>query len=164
MYKKSPSIKKCLTEAIDLWLNPRVYTESSYLRFIKGFKYQVPEDFIIVVEDFKPSYNIIDEFCEFYTDGTLLIKKGFAWDGASGPTFDTKDSYIPSIVHDVFYRFIRKGYLPLSFKPEADRIFHKLLLEGGMSRMKAYRWYLGVKWFGKDACTKPQRIVQILKI
>lgn len=163
MYRKAPSLLKCIKSNVDSWLNPRVYTEEKYLKFVSGFKYQINEDFIIFIEDYKPSKDIIDEFFEFYTDGTLLIKRGFAWDGPSGPTIDTKDSHIAAIVHDVFYRCIRKGYLPLSVKPIADKIFYKLLRKNGMFILRAYRWYLGVKLFGKKSCTAPIRTIEIAR-
>lgn len=153
---------KCIKDIVIEWFEPREFVESTHLHFIDGFKYQVVNEFVIIIKDFKPSCNIIDEFCEFYTDGTLVIKRGFAWDGASGPTFDTKNSFIPSIVHDVFYRFIRKGFLDISVKTIADDIFYKMLRANGMCFIKAFMWYLGVHFFGKKSCTEPTRIIKII--
>ena len=45
---------------------------------------------------------IEDDFFTLQEDGTLIVNKGFAWDGASGPTFDSRSSMRPSLVHDVF--------------------------------------------------------------
>lgn len=161
MHKKF-KLCDCIKKAIDSWLNPIELTETDHLRFVDGFKYQVVEEFVIIIEDFKPSYDIIDEFCEFYTDGTLVIKKGFAWDGASGPTFDTKDSHIPAIVHDAFYRFIRKGFLDISVKSIADDLFYKMLRNNGMCFLRAFRWYLGVHFLGWKSCTEPTRIINVI--
>lgn len=163
MQKKPQSLCKCLKNNIDSWLNPKIYVENDFLRFISGFKYQIVEEFVIVIDDYKPHQNIVDEFFEFYADGTLIIKKGFAWDGPSGPTIDTKDAHIAAIVHDVFYRCIRRGYLPLSIKPIADRIFYKLLRKNGMFILRALYWYLGVVLFGKKSCTNPVRIIKIAR-
>ena len=163
MYQKAPSLRKCIKANIDAWLNPRILTNENYLFFVDGFRYQVEEDFIIIIEDFRPDTTIINEFFEFYTDGTLLIKRGFAWDGPSGPTIDTKNGHVAAIVHDVFYRCIRKGYLPLSIKPISDKIFYKLLRKKGMFVLRAYLWYLGVKLFGMKACTTPSRIIKIAR-
>lgn len=163
MYQKAPSLSKCIKANIDSWLNPRVLTNGKHLLFVDGFRYQIVEEFVIVIDDYKPHQNIVDEFFEFYADGTLIIKKGFAWDGPSGPTIDTKDAHIAAIVHDVFYRCIRRGYLPLSIKPIADKIFYKLLRKNGMFILRALYWYLGVVLFGKKSCTNPVRIIKIAR-
>ena len=54
---------------------------------------------------------IEDTFFTLYPSGLLTIRKGFAWDGASGPTFDTKNSMRASLVHDVFCVCMRDGRL-----------------------------------------------------
>lgn len=136
------------------------FKETSSLKYISGFKYQVVEDFVLKI-DFYPKKDLHDEFCILYKDGTLLIKKGFAWDGASGPTIDTVNSMIPSIVHDALYRMIRHGLLDIKDKDKSDLIFHDLLIKYGMNKIRAKYWYLGVKYYGKDSCTKPSRIIKI---
>ena len=43
-------------------------------------------------------------------DGSyLLIKDGYAWDGASGPTIDTKNTQTASLVHDGLWQLIAAG-------------------------------------------------------
>src|SRR5574343_35553 len=163
MYRNKVNLVKCVGKCVDGWFNG-VPQPSEDLLFVKGFKYQISEDFIIRLEGITIDRDIIvEEFYEFYKDGTLILKRGFAWDGASGPTLDTKDTYIPSAVHDALYRMIRHGYLPLSFKPIADKIFYELLLQYGMFKLRAYIWYVMVSLFGYDACIKPKRVVRIAK-
>ena len=58
-------------------------------------------------------------------DGVLIIQPKYAWDGASGPTLDTKNTMTPSLVHDAFYQLIREEVLPRKYKENADRIFYR---------------------------------------
>jgi hypothetical protein len=41
----------------------------------------------------------------------LHIRKGYAWDGASGPARDTRSVMLPSLGHDCLYQFISGGLL-----------------------------------------------------
>lgn len=80
--------------------------------------------------------------------GRLLINKGYAWDGASGPTVDTLDTMRGSLVHDVLYQSVRDGHLPENYLDTADNIFHKILLEDGMSKFRAWYYFHGVNnWY-----------------
>ena len=83
-------------------------------------------------------------------DGIITIHKGYAWDGVSGPTIDTKNTFIAGIVHDALYQAMRVQILPQSQKKVADKIFQRLLRKNGMSWFRAKYFYLGVKWFGKS--------------
>jgi hypothetical protein len=153
---KRRSLIKHLWKAYQVWeSSPSILVESKELKFINGFKYQTVEDFIIKVPIF-PESNLYDEFCILYKDGTLLILKGFAWDGASGPTYDSKDSQIAAVVHDALYRLIRAGKLDKSYKDQIDTIFYNLLIKNGMSNIRAKIWYLGVKYFGKYGLILPK--------
>ena len=42
-------------------------------------------------------------FCSLTTEGLLIIRPGYAWDGPSGPTFDTPSFMRGSLIHDVLY-------------------------------------------------------------
>ena len=57
---------------------------------------QVPEDADLGLLKIDPS-------------GLLIIKNGYAWDGPSGPTFDTKNFMRGSLVHDALYG----NYMPV---------------------------------------------------
>lgn len=117
------------------------------LEYSSGYKYQVRRDFIIHLP-FAPATHIRTDFLNFSTDGTLRVNAGYAWNGASGPTIDTKSSQIASLVHDALYQLIRLGLLDTSYKNLADDIFYKLCLTGGMCRARAKLWYNAVKYFG----------------
>ena len=81
-------------------------------------------------------------------NGLLLIKKGFVWDGPSGPTYDSPDSMRASLVHDVFYDMIRKGRLPKGARKLADQELRRIAIADGMWHWRANLWYQMVRHFG----------------
>ena len=40
--------------------------------------------------------------------GHIIVRKGYCWDGPSGPTLDTEDAMRASMFHDVLYQSIIK--------------------------------------------------------
>jgi len=77
-------------------------------------------------------------------NGVLHIQPKYAWDGASGPTIDTRNTMTPSLVHDAFYQLMREGVYPVSVKPYADRLFYEMLKERRMWFARARLWYRAV--------------------
>ena len=86
----------------------------------------------------------------------IEIQKGYAWDGASGPTIDTSASFKASLVHDALYQCMRLGYVTQDSRGEVDRLFRHML--GGMGPLRRGLWYWAVRGFGKRSATpKPHR-------
>ena len=85
--------------------------------------------------------------------GLLTISKGFEWDGASGPTWDTESIRRSALVHDALYFLIRHEGLELKkHRKTADRVFYNLLKIGGVNGVRRWYYYLAVRsWFGKRA-------------
>ena len=83
--------------------------------------------------------------------GELLILKGYAWDGASGPTMDTQSIMRASLVHDGLYQLMREGGLPLSYRKPADKLLRRMCREDGMFWLRAFWVYWAVRFFGKEA-------------
>ena len=115
-----------------------------------GYKYQLRKTYSVVI-DFKPESDIVTEYVELDTSGKLTIMKGYAWDGPSGPTIDTKTFLRGSLVHDALYQLIREGYLPVSCKNMADVTLKKICKEDGMWSIRACYVYWGVDKFGKPS-------------
>jgi hypothetical protein len=88
-------------------------------------------------------------------NGELSIWTGYAWDGPSGPGIDTRNFMRGSLVHDALYQLIRKGLLPEKYRENADRIIRDICLEDGMSKIRAWWVYHGLRLFGKSAATGP---------
>lgn len=85
----------------------------------------------------------------------MVIKKGYCWDGCSGPTIDTRSNMRAGLIHDVFFQMIREGFLEPDCKDYADKLFRDICIEDGMSKLRAWYYYKAVKWFGGKYC-KPK--------
>ena len=88
--------------------------------------------------------------------GCVMVKEGYAWDGASGPAVDTVTFLRGSLVHDALYQLIREGLLPKSFRRAADSLLRDICIEDGMSRIRAWYVYRAVRWFAGGAI-KPKK-------
>jgi len=71
-----------------------------------GYKYQLKEDYVTETR-ITPPTPIQTEYIALTSQGRISIKRGYAWDGPSGPTIDTLNFMRGSIVHDALYQLIR---------------------------------------------------------
>lgn len=118
-----------------------------------GYKYQTTKDrhasvAVRPIAPFRHDYLSLDD------EGNLGIKKGYAWDGASGPTWDTKNSMRGSLFHDAGYQLIRLGYIDPGHKEYFDQLLFDMLVEDGMFEWRATYWKWAVLQFGKGS-TRP---------
>lgn len=131
--------------------------ETKQIKFRKGFKNQLMED-MILYSSVTPDKPIITDFYEIHSTGTIIGRKGYAWDGASGPTVDTKSAVRGSLGHDIVYQAMREGFLDWKWKEEIDEEFYRWIREDGMWRWRARLWLRAVqKHGGKEKCD-PYRI------
>lgn len=94
-------------------------------------------------------YVVFDKF------GTITFKKGYAWDGPSGPTIDSKNFMRGSLVHDGLYQLIREEILPYTFRKTADKLLRKMCKQDGMSAMRAWWVYYMLRVAGGSSA-KPK--------
>lgn len=81
-------------------------------------------------------------------DGYLTLRNGYAWDGPSGPTIDTKNFMRGSLVHNALYQLMRSTIIDQGQRKRADEILKEICIDAGMSKIRAWWVYLGVRWFG----------------
>ena len=117
------------------------------IKYRGGYKYQLAEDYAVYV-NIHPETHIRTPYIDLTKSGVLTIRRGYAWDGPSGPTFDTKNFMRGALVHDALYQLLRWGLLAASNRIEADLELKSICLEDGMWRLRA-RWvYRGVRLGG----------------
>lgn len=114
------------------------------IRYRSGYKYQLVEEYSVAV-NIRPAEHIDMDYIALNTDGLLTVKKSYAWDGPSGPTMDTKNFMRGSLVHDALYQLMRDGYLPETFRKQADLELRRICREDGMSKFRAWYVLLGVR-------------------
>lgn len=90
-------------------------------------------------------FTIDTDFISLQDNGVIIIRKGYAWDGCSGPTIDRKTNMRAGLVHDALYQLIRLGHLPASKRSDIDKLFKKILQEDKFPLSSLY--YFGVSMF-----------------
>ena len=111
-----------------------------------GYKYQLQADYSIKVDI--TGYDIGNTFCHLGENGELTIHAGYAWDGPSGPTVDTKDFMRGSLIHDALYQLMREGLLPHEWREKADQVLYTICREDGMNWWRAQMVFSAVRLFG----------------
>lgn len=124
------------------------------IQYKDGYKYQLESDYVYTLPDyFLPTWREIETDYLWY-DGalTFIVKKGYAWDGPSGPTIDTKNFMRGSLLHDGLYQLIREGYLnKKTYRIVADKILYEACRQSGMSWIRANVVYYSVRVFGNPS-------------
>lgn len=122
---------------------------------------------------FRPPAPVRCPYVVLYPSGRLLLRRGFPWDGPSGPAVDTPSFMRGSACHDAIYRLLRvEPALQLhawetealgmpaeercaSAHPEwrkmGDDLMYRLCLEDGMSRVRAWLCWRAVRRFASGA-------------
>lgn len=132
-------------------------------RELKKYKYQLMEDYGLPI-DIKPENDLNYKFFSLSSTGLLTIRKGYAWDGPSGPSIDTPDFMRGSLIHDALYQLMRLGALDYRLhRKRADEILRETCKEDGMSSFRAWYVYQGVHLFGEsNARPRPEPEVIII--
>jgi len=125
--------------------------KGDHIKYKDGFKYQLAEDY--TVQTGIKGTQTITYWLQLERDGLLTIRKGYAWDGPSGPTFDTPDSLRGSLVHDALYQLMRLGLLGQEWRDRADDLFQEICEEDGMPHFRAEIWGEAVNHFAAS-CAK----------
>jgi len=115
----------------------------------EGYKYQICETYLCKIEIV--GFNVKSEYINLSPEGLLMISKGYAWDGPSGLTIDTKNSMRGSLVHDALYQLIREKKLPKEVRPLADEELKRICREDGMSKARSWVWFKAVRDFASFA-------------
>jgi len=124
--------------------------EKPGIAYKEGYKYQLDRDYLIFVPIW-PDRDIYSDFIGLRADGLLRIKKGYAWDGPSGPAIDTRNFMRGSLVHDALYQLMREHGLDPKHREVADLILRAICREDGMTEIRAWWVYTGVRFGGGAA-------------
>jgi len=117
------------------------------IRYSSGYKYQLRADYVVSVGIPGRATTRWLSLC----DGELTIRDGYAWDGPSGPTFDTNNFMRGSLVHDALYQLIRLGEVPPDTRAKADQLLYDICRDDGMSRLRAWWVWRAVSRFGRGS-------------
>ena len=91
------------------------------------------------------------------TPDCLTVKEDYAWDGASGPGMDTRNSMRASLVHDALYQVCRTYGNDMgsanwkTLRKVADWEFRRILKEDGMFFVRRWVGWGAVRRLGGPA-------------
>lgn len=121
------------------------------IAYKKDYKYQLKENYLTDIP-IKPGINIITDYIDLTVNGNLIVKKGYAWDGPSGPTIDTLNFMRGSLVHDALYQLMREEKIDnKKFRNPADKLLQQMCRDDGMTAIRAWLVYIGVRYGGGPA-------------
>lgn len=116
------------------------------IHYTKGnYKYQLEDQYVSVPTDIRLEEDILTSHVCLMKSGLLSVSHGYAWDGPSGPTIDTKSFMRGSLFHDALYQLMRQELLDRKWKDTADRLLQKVCIADGMWKVRAWWVYQGVK-------------------
>ncbi len=115
-------------------------------RELDGYKFELEKSEETLLMGQFPDTKV-HEWCTI-TDGYLYITEHYAWDGATGPTWQDSKNKRGSLIHDALYQLMREGLLPMSYRKAVDQELIHICKEDGMSRFRAWYYMLAVRTFG----------------
>ena len=122
------------------------------MKYLKRlYKYELLDDFIAQIP-VTPGQVIEHEYYYLNTIGLLHIRRGYMWDGPSGPTYDSKGLMIGSLVHDVGYQMTRDGWFDIDQDRALwDQVYFDLIKRNGINPIRAWGHYRMLRRFGWKA-------------
>ena len=126
--------------------------EYGKLRYTKIKKYKYRNNSLKIVRIHIRGLVINHKYFSLDKQGYLRILEGYLWDGCSGPTWDTRNTMLAGLIHDVLYQMIRIGLLNLIYKNEADKILRSIMLKKGAWKFRANYYYQAVDKLGSSSC------------
>jgi len=125
------------------------------ITYKKGLKYQIVGE-PYIAKTLISGFEVAIPWIKLERDGTLTLFPGYAWDGSSGPTWDSSKDKQASAEHDAFYKLIRLGHLPHSLKSDIDKRYRDKCIEDGIFPIQANIRYWALRHWG-DPSTRPSR-------
>ena len=132
------------------------------MKYRKGYLYQLAED--ISIKTTLTVSKIIDTaFISLQPNGMMVIRSGYAWDGASGPTFNTNNSMVPSLFHDAAAQLMRQGLLSQERLPYINEHFDYMLKTRGMFWLRRRLWRHGL-WLTGGSFAHPENMREVFEV
>lgn len=108
------------------------------IEYIKGMKYQLRRDYVTQIPIYGEEFE--HRYFSLAKDGTLTIRKSYAWNGADFPGIDTKSAMRGSLEHDALCQALRLGLLDMKYQRIVHEQLEKTCIEDGMWQWRANLW------------------------
>lgn len=123
-----------------------------------NWKFQLYQDTAIQTNWY--GWLVSHPYFDLRPEGLLVVRAGYAWDGASDGLPDTRATLAASLPHDVGAQMQRLGLVshPKRFKLLNDRWYRKMLLRNGAYRWWAWVQYKAIRSRFADSSVKPTSV------
>jgi hypothetical protein len=116
-------------------------------------RYELLVDVITPIPSWGGKDMTVDEGWVSVKDGFLFVRRGYRWDGSSGPSWHTPSTFRASLNHDAWYQATREnefgtGFRKVTARLFGDKLYFDLLREDGMWLPRAVCHFLAVVIFG----------------
>lgn len=112
------------------------------IKYRSGYRHQLAANYSVFTGILH--YKIRTDYITLTPSGWLTIKRGYAWDGATGLPSTPKSLMRASLVHDALYQLIRNGIFDR--RDCADALFGEMAEEDGFMAAPLAHWI--VEHFG----------------
>lgn len=122
-------------------------------RNVDIYRYQITEDCSVPVlspdllRALRNIETIRHPFFEI-TRQAVLVRAGYAWDGATGVLFQTENLRVPSLIHDIGCQAVNLGMLPRDFRAAFDAEYYAQALEYGVLKARAIAHFAVIRLWG----------------
>ena len=127
------------------------------MKYQDGYKYQLNVREVFTGTNITPPEAVVTKYISLYPSGLLVVRPGYAWDGPSGPTYDSKNSIRASLAHDALYQLMRMKLVDVGWRTDADILLDSILKQDGMWAARRWYWLKGVQWFAGGAADPSSR-------
>jgi hypothetical protein len=124
-------------------------TQAPSFRVRAKGRYVLTEDYPVAYCSEIYNYDLnIPALLSLNSKGYIVVKRGFQWDGPSGPALNTVNTLGASLVHDVLYRAMRRGLIRKRWKGKADKLYRRMLKGAGVGYFRRWYHWAAVALFG----------------
>lgn len=123
------------------------------IQYRSGYKYQLADNYSVFVGILH--HKIRTDYITLTPTGWLTIRKGYAWDGATGLPITPGTLMRASLVHDALYQLIRNGLF--NNRAAADEVFFEFASEDGFMAAPLALWIVE-QWGGEFARYYPDKL------
>lgn len=122
-------------------------------RTLRPYRYQITDDCAVPVlspdllRALRDTETIRHPFFEI-TRRAVLVRAGYAWDGATGVIFQTENLRVPSLIHDIGCQAVNLGMLPRDFRAAFDAEYYAQALEYGALKARAMAHFAAIRLWG----------------
>ena len=124
---------------------------------VKQHKYEMLKDISLDCSSYKSLSNLRIEH-EYYAfkNGIITAKKGYRYDGPSGPTKDDETNMRAALFHDIIYQAFTETseikqlsfFKRMGIRRAGDKIFRQVLKTDGMGFFRRNYYFVAVRGFG----------------